>query len=208
MNPALTGYDRRACYVTFDVTREIHRGDNAVGVVLGNGRYFAPRRRVPVPMNTYGFPKLLLQLRLEYADGSVEQRGERRRLAVDRRDGPIRANNEFDGEEYDARREMPGWSLPVSTIPAGSSAADRQAARRSARSADDRADPRDPRCSSRSHITNPRPGIFMVDFGQAFYGSVRLTVSGPGGDARSASARRSTCTPDGMLNVANDRSAE
>ena len=25
-------------------------------------------------------------------------------------DGPIRANNEYDGEEYDARMEMPGWS--------------------------------------------------------------------------------------------------
>ena len=60
MNPALTGYDRRALYVTFDVTRDVHPGDNAVGVVLGNGRYFAPRRDVPVPMTTYGFPKLLL----------------------------------------------------------------------------------------------------------------------------------------------------
>ncbi len=24
-------------------------------------------------------------------------------------DGPIRANNEYDGEEYDARKELPGW---------------------------------------------------------------------------------------------------
>ncbi len=30
-------------------------------------------------------------------------------------------------------------------------------------------------------MTNPRPGIFMVDFGQSFYGSVRLKVSGPAG---------------------------
>ena len=47
-------------------------GDNAIGVVLGNGRFFAPRRRIPVPMNTYGFPKLIAQLRLEYADGSEQ----------------------------------------------------------------------------------------------------------------------------------------
>ena len=110
MNPALTGYDRRVCYVTFDVTRDVHPGDNAVGVVLGNGRYFAPRRDIPVPMTTYGYPKLLLQIRLEYADGSVENvvSDADWRLTDD---GPIRANNEFDGEEYDARREMPGWSL-------------------------------------------------------------------------------------------------
>ena len=82
MNPALTGYDRRALYVTFDVTREIHSGDNAIGVVLGNGRYFAPRRDIPVPMRTYGFPKLLLQLRLEYSDGSIDNVVSGRRLAA------------------------------------------------------------------------------------------------------------------------------
>ena len=71
MNPALTGYDRRVCYVTFDVT-PTSAGANAVGVVLGNGRYFAPRVDYPVPMHTYGYPKLLFQLRVEYADGSVE----------------------------------------------------------------------------------------------------------------------------------------
>ena len=111
MNPALTGYDRRACYVTFDVTRDVRAGDNAIGVVLGNGRYFAPRKDIPVPMTNYGYPKLLLQLRLEYADGSVDDvvSDAGWRLTAD---GPIVANNEFDGEEYDARREMPGWSSP------------------------------------------------------------------------------------------------
>jgi alpha-L-rhamnosidase len=49
MNPALTGYDKRALYVTFDVTSHLKQGDNAIGVVLGNGRFFAPRRKVPVP---------------------------------------------------------------------------------------------------------------------------------------------------------------
>ena len=44
MNPALTGYDRRVLYVTFDVTNAVRAGANAVGVVLGNGRYFAPRQ--------------------------------------------------------------------------------------------------------------------------------------------------------------------
>ena len=27
-------------------------------------------------------------------------------------DGPIRANNEYDGEDYDARKELAGWSRP------------------------------------------------------------------------------------------------
>lgn len=55
-------------------------------------------------------------------------------------------------------------------------------------------------------ITNPRPGIFMVDFGQSFYGSVRLKAAGPSGTE--VRIRTSfNVTPEGLLNVANDRSA-
>ena len=56
-----------------------------------------------------GSPSCLLQLRLEYQDGSVENvvSDADWRLTTN---GPTRADNEFDGEEYDARREMPGWS--------------------------------------------------------------------------------------------------
>jgi alpha-L-rhamnosidase len=89
----------------------VRPGENAIGVILGNGRYFAPRKDVPVPMTTYGYPKLLFQMRLEYSNNSVENvaSDSNWRLSIS---GPIRANNEYDGEEYDARREMPGWSLP------------------------------------------------------------------------------------------------
>jgi alpha-L-rhamnosidase len=204
MNPALTGYDRRDLYVTFDVTPHIRPGDNAVGVVLGNGRYFAPRRDIPVPMNTYGFPKLLLQLRLEYQDGSVDNvaSGADWRLTTD---GPIRSNNEFDGEEYDARREMPGWSLPgfddsgwqsaaLVTPPGGVLEAQVLEPIRVTEVLKPVA------------ITNPRPGTYMVDFGQSFYGCVRLKVSGSAGTE--VRVRTSfNVTPDGLLNSANDRSA-
>ncbi len=204
MNPALTGYDRRALYVTFDVTRDIHPGDNAVGIVLGNGRYFAPRRDIPVPMRTYGFPKLLFQLRLEYGDGSVENvvSGADWRLTTN---GPLRADNEFDGEEYDARREMPGWSRPGFDDSGWQSAAvvkppggmlEAQVI-----------EPiRVTEVLKPAAITNPRPGIFMIDFGQSFYGSVRLKASGPSGTE--VRIRTSfNVTPEGLLNVANDRSA-
>ena len=140
MNPALTGYDRRALYVTFDVTRQLRTGDNAVGVTLGNGRYFAPRRDVPVPMNTYGFPKLLFQMRIEYQDGTVDHvlSDSDWRLTTN---GPIRSDNEFDGEEYDARREMPGWSSPHFDDTAWQSVSLVAGPRRPARGAGHGADP-------------------------------------------------------------------
>ena len=55
-------------------------------------------------------------------------------------------------------------------------------------------------------ITNPGPGIFLVDFGQSFYGSVRLKVSGQAGTEVRIHTSFNV-TPDGLLNVANDRSA-
>lgn len=204
MSPALTGYDRRVCYLTFDVTKSIKTGQNAVGIVLGNGRYFAPRRDVPVPMTTYGFPKLRFQLRLQFADGSVEEvvSDAQWRLTTE---GPIRANNEFDGEEHDARREMPGWSRPgfddsswqpVQLVDPPGGTLEAQMV-----------EPiRVTEVLRPVAITEPRPGTFLVDFGQAFYGTVRLKVSGPAG----TQVRLHTSfnvTPEGLLNAANDRSA-
>lgn len=204
MNPALTGYDRRVCYVTFDVTTNLRVGNNAIGVVLGNGRYFAPRVNYPVPMHSYGFPKLLLQLRVEYVDGSVEN------VVTDQQwklttEGPLRSGNEFDGEEYDARRELPGWSQPGFEDPRWQRAnfVDPPGGTLEAQMIEPI---RVTEILKPVALTNPRPGIFMVDFGQSFYGSVRLKVSGPAG----TQVRLHTSfnvTPEGLLNAANDRSA-
>ena len=58
-------------YVTFDVTAPLQRGANAVGVMLGNGRFFAPRLNARTL--TFGYPKLLLQMEIEYDDGSTQE---------------------------------------------------------------------------------------------------------------------------------------
>ena len=105
---APTDYDKSVFYNVFDVTEAICPGENALGVVLGNGRYVSPRNP---GMRHFGFPKMFLQLELEYADGTcrkVVSDDSWRATAA----GPIRANNEFDGEEYDARMEMLGWNEP------------------------------------------------------------------------------------------------
>jgi alpha-L-rhamnosidase len=55
-------------------------------------------------------------------------------------------------------------------------------------------------------VSNPKPGMYLVDMGQVFYGSVRLTVSGPAGtkvQMRSAYSLK----PDGTLKTEDNRSA-
>ncbi|MCX7819199.1 MAG: glycoside hydrolase family 78 protein [Kiritimatiellae bacterium] len=107
--PPLTHYDARVPYVTRDVTEALQTGSNAIGVILGNGRYYAPRLVEPTETLTYGWPKLRLCLAVEFTDGRRE------RLVSDASwrmttNGPVLANNEYDGEDYDARREMRGWA--------------------------------------------------------------------------------------------------
>jgi alpha-L-rhamnosidase len=205
MDPGLTEYTKRCLYATYDVTDGVKSGgDNAVGVILGNGRFFAPRLNVPVPTVTYGYPKLLLNLRLEYADGSVQDvvSDESWRVTTD---GPTRANSEYDGEEYDARLEQDGWAdagfdaakwQPAQVVPAPGGALQAQMI-----------EPvRVTEILKPVAITEPKPGVFVVDFGQAFYGVPRLTVKAPAGtrvEMRSSFGVR----PDGTLNVENDRTA-
>ncbi len=111
LSPHLSDPGVRVHYRTHDVTELLCEGANALGCVLGNGRYFAPRKRVPFPMETYGCPKLLLQLEVSYSDGTTE------RIVSDpswrlNTEGAIGWNNEFDGEHYDARRDDPAWCRP------------------------------------------------------------------------------------------------
>jgi hypothetical protein len=60
-------------YVTFDVTKQLCAGTNAPGMVLGNGRFYSPRRSVYAGMPTADLPKLRLQLRLEHEDGTIPE---------------------------------------------------------------------------------------------------------------------------------------
>ena len=108
--PNPTDYRKSFFYNTHDVTAEIKKGNNAIATVLGNGRFFTMRQNYKTQKhNTFGYPKLLLQLEVEYADGTkkIIVSDESWKLNVD---GPIRTNNEYDGEEYDATKEFPGWN--------------------------------------------------------------------------------------------------
>lgn len=108
--PNPTDYRKTYFYNTHDVTPQIKAGNNAIAAVLGNGRFFTMRQNYKTQKhNTFGFPKLLLQLEIEYADGTTKTivSDESWKLNVD---GPIRTNNEYDGEEYDATKEFNGWT--------------------------------------------------------------------------------------------------
>lgn len=112
--PAPTDYRRTTLYNSYDVT-DMLKGDgeeNAIGVTLGNGRFYTMRQNYkPYKIPNFGYPKMRLNLVIEYTDGS------RQRINSDEKwkltaQGPIRSNNEYDGEIYDARMELGEWTSP------------------------------------------------------------------------------------------------
>lgn len=93
-------------YNSYDVTKLLGLGNNTIGVILGNGRFF-PMRNPGI--RGFGVPRLLAQLEIEYKDGTKELVVTDTTWQATAR-GPIVANNEFDGEEYNAFNELPGWN--------------------------------------------------------------------------------------------------
>ena len=108
--PTATDYTKNVKYNTYDITDYLQNGKNAVGAILGNGRFFAMRQNEkPYKIKTFGFPKMLVNIQIVYKDGStvnIDTDDSWKGTA----DGPIRTNNEYDGEEYDASKEHSGWN--------------------------------------------------------------------------------------------------
>lgn len=110
LNPSFTNYDKTVLYNVYDVTTYIKAGDNAAGVMLGNGWYNSTSKEV------WGFdkapwrddPTLRFQLEIEYNDGTKQ-------LVVSdaswiAKQGPITFSAVRQGEYYDAQLEVNKWS--------------------------------------------------------------------------------------------------
>lgn len=108
LKPVPSDYRRTVYYNSYDVTDALAK-NTAVGVVLGNGRMFTMRQHKPYKSPAFGFPKCRINIIVEYADGTKQTLKSDESWKVTA-DGPIRANNEYDGEEYDARLELGNWS--------------------------------------------------------------------------------------------------
>lgn len=200
-NPGWTDYRTRVQYHTYDVTSLLHRGDNAFGLVLGDGWYagfvgLAGRCR-------YGQqPLARAQLELAFADGTT------RTIATDptwkAATGPIRHSDFLMGEHYDARREFPGWDRPGFDDAAWSSAMAVTQAVHLVAAPD--APVRATQEVRPIALTEPRAGHFVFDLGQNLVGRVRLQVQGPAG--RRVTLRYAEMVqPDGTLYLDNLREA-
>ncbi len=97
-------------YNVLDVTAHLSAsGANCVGVILGNGRTVPMRNNKHYKSPFFGFPKTRVNIVVDYEDGTTERLGTDTSWKATAQ-GPIRSNNEYDGEVYDATMEMPRWA--------------------------------------------------------------------------------------------------
>lgn len=112
LNPCNTQYNKTVLYRAFDIASLLTKGENAVGVELGNGFY---NERGGV-WNWNGAqwkddPKALVNILVRYTDGSEELIVSDESWSATT-DGPITFNSIYYGESYDARLEKEGWNKP------------------------------------------------------------------------------------------------
>lgn len=166
LDPAWTTYDKRVLYTTYDVTKYLKPGSNAVGVMLGQG--------------WYGSRILLFQMNVELPGGKRTSLASSASWKA--RNGPVLEDSVYDGETYDARMETPGWDRPGFDDSSWSPArpVDGPGGTLSAQMLPhvEVVDVMAPVA-----MTNPRPGVYVYDLGQNLSGWARLRVSGPRGAA-------------------------
>jgi hypothetical protein len=182
LNPGWTDYRKTVLYDTFDITAHLRPGTNVLGVLLGNGFFNVEKYsgRYTKFVGSFGRPKLIAQLRLLYADGSEEWVVSD--AGWETHPGPIVLSSVYGGEDFDARRALPGWDRPEFAAtdwqratrvrgPGGRLRAQNVPAVRSARTLKAVA------------ITQPKPGVFVYDLGENFAGWPVITLRGPAGSS-------------------------
>ncbi len=112
LDPAPSNYDKQAYYLSYDITNQIKAGENAIGIILGNGFYGQDIswKRDPESERdlSYGVPAVRLLIQLTHNDGSKTAYYTDESWKVS--NGPIVFDNIYGGDTYDARFELGDWS--------------------------------------------------------------------------------------------------
>ena len=180
LSPAKTLYIKSILYDTFDVTQLLQKDKNTLGIMLGNGWFNPLKKWWSWHMQWYGDKRAYLQMHIEYADGTSEVvvSDESWKSAP----GPVISSCIYDGEIYDATKEIPNWKKPNFNDTSWESADVMESPRGKLMPQAMQAIKRTQILKPKT-ITNPKPGIYVYDLGQNFSGWVKLSVDGSRGDS-------------------------
>lgn len=180
LDPGFTDYEDTVLSVAYDVTALLRSGDNVLGAELGRGFFglSTPNtwRWHQTPWNAE--PRLLARLVIEHVDGTVTE------IVTDGAwrvtDGPTRSDSLFSGETYDARLHPAGWDEPGFDDSGWSTALVVPAPRGQVR-AQEHEPIRVIEDIAPVAFTQPKPGVWIADFGRTTAGWTKLRVTAPAG---------------------------
>jgi alpha-L-rhamnosidase len=177
--PELSVADAHVLYQSYDVTDLVQTGSNALGFTVADGFYAGAFSWTMERYSLGPAPRrLLAQLRLDYADGSVEW------VTTDRNwrttESAILAADIYGGEARDARLEHDEWDN-AGFDDSDWREADEGEAPTTALVAQTSPPLRQDRVLRAISVSEPVPGRFVFDFGQNFSGWARLRVKGESG---------------------------
>jgi alpha-L-rhamnosidase len=200
LTPGWTHYKKRVQYQSYNVTNLLAENTrHAVGAMLGNGWWggnMASNWRD-------GPPRFLLQLEIDYVDGT------RKQVITDKtwkaHPSPVLEDSHYHGVTHDARLETPGWDRPDFDDLAWRATEVVDAAR------DTLVAQACPPMRVTEELTalsidEPKPGMYIFDFGQNMAGRCRLKVRGAAG-TRVQIRFSEILQDDGTLFTENYRSA-
>lgn len=106
--PGWTSYAHRLQYQTYDVTPLLRKGDNAIGLLLGDGWYRSDMMSAPDRDHTGDYLAALVQVHVEYEDGREVSFGSGPGWTAF--PSPVRMSQIYAGETFDAGLALPGWN--------------------------------------------------------------------------------------------------
>ena len=202
-NPSWTDYKKRVQYHAYDITSLLRSGDNALGLILGDGWYAGyvglggPHRYGPQAL-------ALAQVEVEFADGTKQT------LATDdswkASTGALLQSDMLMGETYDARRELTGWNTAGFDDSKWASAQSKKVEVPLVVAAPDGPVRKMLELKPRV-ITEPKPGHYVFDLGQNMVGWARLKVKGEAGTTVTLKFVE-MLNPDGTIYTTNLRGAK
>ncbi|NOY58539.1 MAG: family 78 glycoside hydrolase catalytic domain [Calditrichaeota bacterium] len=178
LTPAKTNYHEQVLYDTYDITKLLQKGTNAVGIMIGNGWFNPTKKWWDWHMQWFGAKRAILQLHLAFEDGTSQ---------IFASDGTWKASAGavvksciYDGEVYDANLEKPGWDQPgyddsdwenasIANAPAGKMISQMM-------------EPVKINATIKPvAMTKPKAGVVVYDMGQNFAGWAKISVRGDKG---------------------------
>ncbi|OVE74182.1 hypothetical protein BVX94_01360, partial [bacterium B17] len=181
LDPTWTSYHKSAHYVTYDISKELKKGGNALGVQLANGVYnqgfWDAWKFHNAPWKA--FPQMLLQLDVVYDDGSKESivSDESWKAST----GPITWDMLRMGVMYDARREQPGWATAGFDDSKWTPAIIREGIK--GKLSAQMSEPIKVMKTLEAKNITENNGVYTVDFGQNIAGWTRIKAKGEAGTA-------------------------